>query len=95
MTKFLDFWFADFRWYRNITEKKNSKFEWMRKEIESEAGIHSEWMRVPKGTYLILQAVNDMIEDYPNVNDLTDQEKRDIIQNYLDKYYGKEEESMG
>ena len=90
MLKLLDFWFADFSWYRKLTE--NSKTEWMRKEIESHAGIQSEWLRLPKGTYIMLQAVNQMVEDYPNIKDLTDAQKRDIIQNYLDKYYGKDEE---
>jgi hypothetical protein len=91
LTKYIDFWLGDFKWYRTITENHNQ--EWLCKQQTSLYGHTSKWARYPKGTFQIHQILGEVTKDYPLFNELNQIEQRTIVQHYINKYYninGKE-----
>lgn len=86
LINFIDFWFSDFKWYRNFNINNNK--EWIREEKETFFGFReSLWKKVPKGTFIMVQLMNEVIDNYPNFLTFDEQKKRTIIQYYINQYY--------
>lgn len=88
VTKHLDFWLGDFKWYRNLTE--DYKTEWICKHEKTfYNGNSSSWQRFPRGTFFMINIVKQLKYDYPNIENLNEAEKREIIQKYIDMNYNQ------
>lgn len=88
VSRCLDFWLGDFKWYRDLTE--NDKLEWLCKTENTIYGAETRtWERHPRGTYFMLNIVKLIVKDNPNINSLQDQEQRQIVQKYIDQHYNQ------
>jgi len=86
ITRYLDFWIGDFKWYRDLTENDNK--EWIcRHETTPYGSTSSIWERHPRGTFLMYTLVNKLMADTPNFNSLEQKEQRELVQKYLDIHY--------
>jgi hypothetical protein len=88
LSKHLDFWLGDFKWYRDLTE--SNKYEWMCKHETTFYGQNtSSWERHPKGTFLMINIVKHMVKDNPFILSLSEEEQREIVKRYIDLYYNQ------
>jgi hypothetical protein len=76
---FFDFWLSDFKWYRNLTEFKDT--EWMSIEDNSEVGNSKKWERHPKGTYMLMIVLNHLFQN-EDFQKLSEEEQRKVIEHH-------------
>lgn len=80
---FFDFWLSDFKWYRNLTERKGDVW------FKLENGNTSFWVREDQHFELKLKVVEMLEKDYPNL-DLKDQKEVErAARNIVYELYGE------
>jgi hypothetical protein len=79
LIKFFDFWFSDFKWYRTLTENKDT--EWMSIEDNSEVGNSKKWERHPKGTYMLMVVLNHLYQN-EDFQKLPKEEQMKVIEHH-------------
>ena len=88
VTKILDFWLGDFKWYRDMTE--NDKTEWLcRHETTIYGQSVSTWERHPKGTFFMISIVKEMVQENPDIQSLDDEKQKKIVERYINKHYNQ------
>lgn len=89
LTKHLDFWLGDFKWYRNLTE--SDKVEWLcRNETSIYGGESRTWERHPRGTFFMISIVKKMVQENPNIKSMSEEEQRQIAEKYINLHYNNQ-----